>query len=256
MHYYDHNIGDYRKDTGHLTLLEHGIYRSLLDTYYLDEKPLTLDHAKLMRSHSVRTADEVQSFENVLQDFFERTEDGYAHKRCEAVITKYHAKGEKARESAKARWAKEKALLDAKAMRTHSEGNANHKPITKNQEPSKPTPSAPSEKISLTADGEWTAIAPGQRVLWERAYPALSLDAELAKAAAWLMANPKNKKSNYARFLTNWLSRAQDSARPAPNAVGYSQKPPNRQEALEARNREVAARAAERLTLEFDHANH
>ncbi|WP_320533643.1 YdaU family protein [Robbsia andropogonis] len=133
MHYYDHNIGDYRKDTGHLTLLEHGIYRSLLDTYYLDERPLALDHAKLMRSHSVRTADEVQSFENVLQDFFERTEDGYVHKRCEVVIAKYRAKGESARASAKARWDKEKGNADANEMRTHSEGNANQEPRTKNQ---------------------------------------------------------------------------------------------------------------------------
>jgi hypothetical protein len=47
---------------------------------------------------------------------------------------------------------------------------------------------------------------------WLGAYPALSLDVELSKASAWLIANPKNKKSNYARFLTNWLSKAQDSA--------------------------------------------
>ncbi|MCI2809370.1 hypothetical protein [Eoetvoesiella caeni] len=75
--------------------------------------------------------------------------------------------------------------------------------------------SAPARKIELDADGKWTGIPIAQRSTWETAYPALSLDAELAKAAAWILANPKNKKSNYARFLTNWLSRAQDSARPA-----------------------------------------
>jgi hypothetical protein len=47
---------------------------------------------------------------------------------------------------------------------------------------------------------------------WAGAYPALSLDAEVRKASAWLIANPKNAKSNYARFLTNWLSKAQDRA--------------------------------------------
>lgn len=47
---------------------------------------------------------------------------------------------------------------------------------------------------------------------WRGAYPALSLDVELSKASAWLIANPKNRKSNYARFLTNWLSKAQDRA--------------------------------------------
>lgn len=47
---------------------------------------------------------------------------------------------------------------------------------------------------------------------WETAYPALVVQTELAKAGAWLLANPKNQKSNYARFLTNWLTRAQDRA--------------------------------------------
>lgn len=83
--------------------------------------------------------------------------------------------------------------------------------------------SAPSRKIALDADGNWTGVSTAQRSTWETAYPALSLDAELAKAAAWILANPKNKKSNYARYLTNWLSRAQDSARPsaAPAQRGF-----------------------------------
>lgn len=74
--------------------------------------------------------------------------------------------------------------------------------------------SAPTEKVSLGADGKWANVSPALLSTWSTAYPALSLDAELSKAAAWVIANPKNKKSNYARFLTNWLSRAQDSARP------------------------------------------
>lgn len=74
--------------------------------------------------------------------------------------------------------------------------------------------SAPNA-IALDAHGKWTGISDVQRSTWSEAYPALSLDAELSKAAAWVIANPKNKKSNYARFLTNWLCRAQDAAPPA-----------------------------------------
>jgi hypothetical protein len=70
--------------------------------------------------------------------------------------------------------------------------------------------SAVSEKISLTA-GIWENV--NQYALtWEKAYPAINIKTELEKAAAWLQANPKNKKSNYARFLNSWLSRAQDKA--------------------------------------------
>ena len=128
MHYYPFNIGDYRRDTGHLSLLEHGIYRSLLDTYYLDESPLCGDDATLMRTHCIRTEEEVLAFQNVLKDFFRSVKKGYIHKGCEENISKYRAKSDKARASAKARW-------DANAMRTHSEGNANHKPITNNHKP-------------------------------------------------------------------------------------------------------------------------
>lgn len=82
---------------------------------------------------------------------------------------------------------------------------------------------APSEKISLDAGGVWVGIPPVLLAKWNEAYPALSLDAELAKASAWIIANPKNKKSNYARFLTNWLARAQDSA---PRQIGATNNRP------------------------------
>jgi uncharacterized protein YdaU (DUF1376 family) len=137
MHYYQHNIADYRKDTSHLSLLEHGIYRQLLDSYYLDESPLSADLAKLMRSHSVRTADEIDALKNVLSDFFELVEDGYIHKRCEDTILKYHGKSDKARASAMARWGDKKKGKNAFALETHSDSNANHKPITNNHKPIK-----------------------------------------------------------------------------------------------------------------------
>ena len=148
MHFYPHNIGDYRKDTSHLTLLEHGIYRQLLDSYYLDEQPLSNDLAKLMRSHSVRNADEQQSLQNVLTDFFELTEEGYIHKRCDEVIAAYHGKSESARQSANARWARNQSERNANALQTQSEGNANHKPITNNHKPIKDiTPIGVSDSV-------------------------------------------------------------------------------------------------------------
>lgn len=146
MHYYSHNIGDYRRDTAHLSILEHGAYRQLLDSYYLAEKPLTPVHADLMRTHCARSADEMQAVVNVLRDFFVLTDDGYIHKRCDIEIEAFHSKSTSASESAKARWSRVRAEKDADAMRTHSEGNANHKPITNNQEP------LTSKSTSLVAD--------------------------------------------------------------------------------------------------------
>lgn len=168
MHAYYHHIGDYRKDTAHLSLMEHGIYRQLLDTYYLDQKPLCLDHAKLMRSHSVRSADEVQAFENVLQDFFERTENGYVHKRCEAEIGKYKAKSESASKSAKARWGRESSERSADEMRTHSEGNANHKPVTSNHKPVEKQKSLRAPRFDAQAHLESMGVEPKVASDWLR----------------------------------------------------------------------------------------
>lgn len=156
MHYYSHNIGDYRKDTVHLSLLEHGVYRQLLDTYYLSEKPLTLDHADLMRTHCARNADEVRAIENVLKDFFFWTEKGYIHKRCDVEIEAFHSKSVSARESAKARWDRVKAERDANALRTQCEGNANHKPLTNNQEPIKAKQDQ-DQKTSSAPRRDWLA---------------------------------------------------------------------------------------------------
>ena len=93
LFYYQHHIGDYRRDTGHLTLLEHGIYRQLLDHYYITEKPLD---ANAMRLVCVRTAEEEQAYKRVLADFFHEQKGKYFHKRCHFEISKYKDKSGKA----------------------------------------------------------------------------------------------------------------------------------------------------------------
>jgi len=130
VHYYSFNIGAYRRDTTYLTLLEHGVYRQLLDTYYLSEGPLPDDEDWLMRTHCARNADEMKALKNVLKDFFVLQDGHWHHKGCEKVIEQYRTKSKKAAASAKARWDK-----DANALRKQSEGNANHKPITNNHKP-------------------------------------------------------------------------------------------------------------------------
>jgi uncharacterized protein YdaU (DUF1376 family) len=134
MHYYQKNIGDYRRDTMHLSPLEHGVYNLLIDTYYLTEKPLCTDHADLMRTHCLRSADEVSALENVLKDFFDLTDLGYMHKRCDVEIEAFHTKSKSASESAKARWERVRCERIANAIQPQCEGNANHKPLTINQE--------------------------------------------------------------------------------------------------------------------------
>ena len=155
MFYYQHHIGDYRRDTGHLSLLEHGIYRQLLDRYYITENPLD---ANAMRLVCVRTTDECEAYARVLADFFVERDGLYFHKRCEHEIDKFRGKASKARNSAKVRWNKNNDLgIDANAMRTHSEGNANQ--LT--NEPINQSTNQPIEpKIKQKKDTSRLAVMP------------------------------------------------------------------------------------------------
>jgi hypothetical protein len=59
---------------------------------------------------------------------------------------------------------------------------------------------------------------------WERAFPAVDVLAELARAWAWLDANPKQRPTlrGVKRFVQSWLARSQDraAARSAQHAQG------------------------------------
>ena len=92
-------------------------------------------------------------------------------------------------------------------------------------------------KISLPADGEKCgdsepiflefptlkggtyAITESQVAEWEQAFPAVDVKQEVRAAKTWLLANPKQMKSNIPRYLVNWLTRTQDRARPSNNEV-------------------------------------
>jgi hypothetical protein len=64
-------------------------------------------------------------------------------------------------------------------------------------------------RITWGKDG-FANIGEDMQSAWKAAYPACDITRELAKAHAWLVANPTRTKTDYRRFLTSWLSRAQD----------------------------------------------
>jgi len=78
-------------------------------------------------------------------------------------------------------------------------------------EPAKPSRSPAKPSVSWSADAGWTGITDADRQEWRAAFPGAVLDQELAKATAWLRANPKRcGKRNWRRFLVGWLQRCQD----------------------------------------------
>jgi len=70
----------------------------------------------------------------------------------------------------------------------------------------------------------WEGITEKDRARWGEAYPACDIDIELAKMKEWILSNPaKGKKSNYRRFITNWLSRVQDRGGSGPGGRKFIQ---------------------------------
>ena len=144
MHYYQFNIGDFASHTNHLTPLEDIAYRRMIDWCYLHEKPLPKDVSKIAKI--IRMREECTCIADVLHEFFDERESGFHHVRIEKEIESYKKLVSKKKKAAKSRWAKSGAACrgDARALQVESNRNANHKPITINQEPIKQDTSKPS----------------------------------------------------------------------------------------------------------------
>jgi hypothetical protein len=78
-------------------------------------------------------------------------------------------------------------------------------------EPQAVRPATKVGKVGWDASQGWSGITAEDRSEWAAAYPGAVLDTELAKATAWLKANPQRcGRRNWRRFIVNWLSRCQD----------------------------------------------
>jgi hypothetical protein len=78
-------------------------------------------------------------------------------------------------------------------------------------EPARPSRSRAKPAVSWTADAGWQGITDADRQEWAAAYPGAVIDQELAKATAWLRANPTRAgRRNWRRFVVGWLQRCQD----------------------------------------------
>lgn len=151
MHYYQHHIGDFIKDTARLTDSQCMAYLRMIWIYYDTESPLNDDADAIAFEIGANASDVHQ----ILKRFFFLHDDGkWHHSRCDKEILDFLKKSEKARKSANARWE------NANAMRTHSERNANerktdatHNPIPNTHEGEiKHGPNSPEGDSSARTD--------------------------------------------------------------------------------------------------------
>lgn len=90
MNYYERHLGDYARDTAHLTMLEHGAYCLLLDRYYSTEVGIQADHVH--RLARVRTAAERAAVDAVLAEFFTLVDGLWINGRASREIEKAQSK--------------------------------------------------------------------------------------------------------------------------------------------------------------------
>lgn len=232
MNYFPFHVGDYAAHTAHLEPMEDLAYRRLLDLYYLREGPLPVDiqaTAKLVRMRSMAA-----DVESVLREFFELTDDGWKHSRCDAEIEKMQDKQAKARASAaasvSARMAKQRASAErplaqeaATAERTLGEVNADVELPT-------PTPTpTPVEQPSVVGASKprpsrkapHSFLVEADLQQWAREnVPGVDIRTETAKFRDHTF---KTAHSDWPGAWRNWMRRAFESAGPTRRGMSGAQ---------------------------------
>lgn len=99
MNYYERHLGDYARDTAHLSMLEHGAYTLLLDRYYATEQGLPAD--QVHRLARARTREERSAVDSVLSEFFTLSNGLWVKNRVQEEIDKANKSIEAARVNGK-----------------------------------------------------------------------------------------------------------------------------------------------------------
>lgn len=173
MNYYPFHIGDYTAHTARLSLMEDLAYRRLIDAYYLAERPFNGCSTDVARE--IGMMDQIESVNYVLGKFFQQTETGFSHERCDLEIAIFREKQAKAsaagKASAQQRLNKRSTSVGKKS--TDVEKSSTDVQLTNNQEPitntsvSKDTDGEPSN-AELTRAELWKA---GKSILHQQGMP-------------------------------------------------------------------------------------
>jgi len=213
MNYYQFNIGDYKSHTEHLTELEDLAFRRMLDFCYLHEKHLPESIEEIGRLIRMRTHSDCIA--NVLREFFILEKSGYINKRIKSELITFQSKSKKAKESAKIRWDKNKNKDndlpqkedDAKAMRTHSEGNAKQETRNKKQE------TIIKDKKTLLKKPDLLEL---QNQFLEKGLNPTDAHKEANKfynhyeTIGWVVGKAKHPMKNWKTAVSGWITRSKE----------------------------------------------
>ena len=141
MHYYKFNIADWVKDTAHLSLKEEAILLRLINYYVNTESFIPNKTQMVLRK--LRIADESETVEILLEEFFIKSREGWRSKELDKIISEYQKRAERNRNNGKSGGRpkindlqKPNGLPDANQMESEQEpsGNLNQELLTTNEE--------------------------------------------------------------------------------------------------------------------------
>jgi len=204
MHYYQHHIGDFIKDTSFLTNEEIGIYLKLIWLYYDSEKPLPNSIFELGMKTGTRDNQEV--LEGLLEMFFVLDEQNkcWHHTRCDKELEHYKQQLTTASKAGKASALKRamsksptsvEQALDERS--TDVQPTNNQEPITNNHKPKREnaTSVACPPDVSQQIWNDWVALRKSKKA------PITQTVLNGAIAEAKILGWPLEK------FLAEWCSR-------------------------------------------------
>jgi len=170
MHYYQHHIGDFIKDTSFLTNEEIGIYLKLIWLYYDSEKPLPNSLFELGMKTGTRDNQEV--LEGLLGMFFVLDEQNkcWHHTRCDKELEHYKQQLTTASKAGKASALKRAMNKNPTSVEqslnersTEVQPTNNHEPITINQEPKVKQHKGSRLHPTFTMPDEWGEFCEQER---------------------------------------------------------------------------------------------
>jgi uncharacterized protein YdaU (DUF1376 family) len=204
MHYYQHHIGDFIKDTSFLTNEEIGIYLKLIWLYYDSEKPLPNSLFELGMKTGTRDNQEV--LEGLLGMFFVLDEQNkcWHHTRCDKELEHYKQQLTTASKAGKASALKRAMNKNPTSVEqelddrsTGVQPTINQEPLTTNHKPKRENATivACPPDVSQQIWDDWVALRKSKKA------PITQTVLNGAIAEAKILGWPLEK------FLAEWCSR-------------------------------------------------
>ena len=213
MHYYQHHIGDFIRDTASLKDSQAMAYLRLLWIYYESEAPLPNEVDVL----AMRVGCSSEEVSLLLRAFFKQSGDVWVHSRCDREISSYKAMSEGGKKGAQKRWDNYRNgvaigglsggdnLPNASLIATN-----NQEPITNNHKKTKDAYSPSAHLISMGVDEsivkDWLTLRKAKKAaVTETAINGIVRE---AKKAMWPLSDvlAKSCERGWTGFKAEWVA--------------------------------------------------